>query len=793
MKRILPLLAACILSGASCFASSRFWIGSATGNWNNPANWAVESEGAPGASIPGVGDDVFFDKDAVVLMDGNHSVNSLTVTLRTNVTLYTSVAVSLTISSSLNLAPGSMLKDSTSQPVSFPVIFNPATNAGATIQGFWIFAGNNTANIISEEGANFIAGSTNRVKVLASSFAGAEGKIISGQNAGNIIAADSALEFANFTYFQVDGDLNPTIPNAKWGTGSKLIVNGNVSTVTHGAAQPFYGTVTINLSNLTQNAGFALPDGSEVKGLFSITNTNGYTLSLLSALGAGNKVEAILRNSLLISDISTNVALATAIPAAPQINYQLAVSLDLLQSGGNISLQDFNGVTGTSSLVVGRHIRQTAGTFITKSTATGTARFVVDMNFNVGSMMNSDIEQLIKMSSGSIDNPQHSVTLKINSKTEYTGVTLQSPLSTGRIEFVRGPLTTTTTNILTINDTDTTTAVKVGIANGYVNGPVRISTNSTHRYILPTGKNSLVMNAAFMIPSNTTLSVYQAEYFRNGYSDVNSIGAPLTGISTNKYWNIEKISGSEARVQLELNGAVDGAGVNDVIVVGNYANSQWVGVQGTVQPGTATSGAVVSRNLNSYGAFTFGYINFGLGALPVKLVSFDAVKKDKGASIDWKAEAVSARFEVQRSTDGKNFSTIGSVVSVVTKSQYSYFDASLPQGTIYYRLQSVEKDGSTSFSKMAIIVNKEMSASQATMYPTLVISQARFSISDAKGGRLDVMVSDMQGRVVKQLQLNVTAGSFETTMDLSALKSGVYQVTGVMNGLPVTVNRFVKN
>lgn len=791
MKRILPLLAACILSGASCFAASRFWIGPSNGNWNNPANWSAESEGAPGASVPGAGDDVIFDMDAIVLMDGSSSVQSLSVSLLRNVTLYTGTPVSITISGSLSLAPGSVLKDSTSQPVAFPIVFNPATKATASIQGFWIFAGNNPANIISEDGANFIASASNRIKVLSSSFAGAESKIISRQFAGNIVAADSALEFGNATYFTVDGDLNPAIPNARWNNTSRLEIFGNVSSVTHGGAKPFYGMVTINLPSLTADARFNLPNGSEIKGLFSITNTNGHTLTILSATGASDQVQSIIRNSLVISGASTNVAMATGTPAAPFTFYQLAVSLDFLQSGGNFSLQDYNGFAGGSNLVIGRHLRQTAGTFITRSTAN--AGYVVDMDYNFGGIMNSDIEQQISMSSGSIDNAQHSVVLRLNSKTDYTGVTLQSPLSTGRVEFIRGAISTTATNILTINDADTSTAVRVGISNSYVNGPVRINTNSTHRYILPTGKSSTVMNAAYLLPVSSTPSVYQAEFFRNGYSDVTMIAVPLTGISKDKYWNINKISGDDAKVKLYLDALIEGSGTNDIFGVAHYTNNQWVSEISAPVFGNQIPAMVTSKDLTSYGPFTFGYINIGGGALPVNLVSFEAVKQNGGASINWKAEEVPARFDVQRSTDGKNFITLASVNGVVSKSLYTYFDERLPPGNIYYRLQSFEKDGSSSYSKIATIINKEAINSNVTLWPTMVATQSKFAITATRSGRLDLLVTDMSGRNVRQQQFALNAGHFETVLDLCSLKPGIYQLSSLVNGVASGTIRFVKN
>lgn len=41
--------------------ANRFWVGPAGANWSDPNSWAATSGGTSGASVPGTGDDVFFD------------------------------------------------------------------------------------------------------------------------------------------------------------------------------------------------------------------------------------------------------------------------------------------------------------------------------------------------------------------------------------------------------------------------------------------------------------------------------------------------------------------------------------------------------------------------------------------------------------------------------------------------------------------------------------------------------------------------------------------------------------
>jgi hypothetical protein len=64
--------------------AQRFWVGG-SGTWSaaNTANWSATSGGAGGASVPGAGDDVFFDANsgaAVVTLPSPVEILTLTLT-----------------------------------------------------------------------------------------------------------------------------------------------------------------------------------------------------------------------------------------------------------------------------------------------------------------------------------------------------------------------------------------------------------------------------------------------------------------------------------------------------------------------------------------------------------------------------------------------------------------------------------------------------------------------------------------------------------------------------------------
>lgn len=91
------------------------------------------------------------------------------------------------------------------------------------------------------------------------------------------------------------------------------------------------------------------------------------------------------------------------------------------------------------------------------------------------------------------------------------------------------------------------------------------------------------------------------------------------------------------------------------------------------------------------------------GPLPVTLVSFTARSVGRGVLVEWTvgSELGSDRYEVERSADGLLFALVGTVPARGA-SDYSYTDKASP-GAVYYRLRSVDTDGSAAYSPVVAL------------------------------------------------------------------------------------------
>jgi hypothetical protein len=124
--------------------------------------------------------------------------------------------------------------------------------------------------------------------------------------------------------------------------------------------------------------------------------------------------------------------------------------------------------------------------------------------------------------------------------------------------------------------------------------------------------------------------------------------------------------------------------------------------------------------------------------LPVSLLNFSAKKNNKSIELMWVTEAESnmSHYELQRSSDGRSFSSFQTVQSrnSVSKMNYSYTDNNPVNGIAYYRLKIAEVDGNVSYSK--IVTVQFATGNSITVYPTLWKKGTALRISNPNNEKL---------------------------------------------------------
>lgn len=194
---------------------------------------------------------------------------------------------------------------------------------------------------------------------------------------------------------------------------------------------------------------------------------------------------------------------------------------------------------------------------------------------------------------------------------------------------------------------------------------------------------------------------------------------------------------------------------------------------------TAKGGGTGPRRMFAYTNYKGTFSPFALGddaqLLPVEFLSFTVTHSQTiahAAQLDWStsAEVNNSHFEVEWSTNGKDWILIGSVNgngSVNDISYYQFVHANTAQLN-YYRLKQVDFDGNIKYSPIrSLLFNDINPIPYAILYPNP--SDNLFYLKLIGASQANYQIFDMAGRIVLH-------GSFNEIIEFEGLKSGVYQV-----------------
>ncbi|WP_255154133.1 T9SS type A sorting domain-containing protein [Ferruginibacter sp. HRS2-29] len=179
-----------------------------------------------------------------------------------------------------------------------------------------------------------------------------------------------------------------------------------------------------------------------------------------------------------------------------------------------------------------------------------------------------------------------------------------------------------------------------------------------------------------------------------------------------------------------------------------------------------------------------------IGALPVKLLSFSAVKAGDDVAVKWatSTEQNTKNFTIERSTDAANFVSAGIVQARGNSSVTQYYNftdvkaAGNNTRVLYYRLKITDNDGHVEYSSvLAVRLGNEEKVS-ISVQPNPFVSELFGRISTNTAGKASIRITDLSGRVISRQTAVVNAGTNLISIDrVSQLPKGMYIVTIEVN------------
>lgn len=284
-----------------------------------------------------------------------------------------------------------------------------------------------------------------------------------------------------------------------------------------------------------------------------------------------------------------------------------------------------------------------------------------------------------------------------------------------------------------------------------------------------TGQTALVYG--YTQSGATNLTSLRVSSNDGKFFDLRSVDITMDGYSTGTSHNVQLVgyrAGSPVAGAL-LSQSVTAASSTGVLV--NFDVTAISGFTGIDEFRVQTDGSYTVSG--AIGVDNINAVNFR-GTLPISLKSYNVAIENNTAVLSWRmvSELSSSSFVVEKSSDGINFSSIGTVFSAegyIGEAEYSFIDKHPYFGNNYYRINLIEVvEQERCLGVRKVTYNYENTIS---LYPNPVsgntISLQTMAIIK---GKVSFSITDMAGRTYKSGLIT----DYPQQIDIAGLNTGFY-------------------
>ena len=181
--------------------------------------------------------------------------------------------------------------------------------------------------------------------------------------------------------------------------------------------------------------------------------------------------------------------------------------------------------------------------------------------------------------------------------------------------------------------------------------------------------------------------------------------------------------------------------------------------------------------------------------LPVKLMSFQGNINNGKVNLQWAVaeNEINDHFDVEKSFDGKNFTTKGVVIATtkVGAESYTYAESANAE-KIYYRLKMVDKNQITTYSKILAFQTKSGGSSGIKIVTNPITDKLTLSFGSTVNQSVEIKVYDVSGRTQLIERMNAYEGNNQISLTVgSSIKPGMY-IVELSNGSERQSAKFLK-
>jgi hypothetical protein len=786
------------------FAVNGVW-GQTTYTWNQTgsASWAISTNWTPDRTTPATNDILVFDNAATTTVTAvpTQTIGQLLVSNSTTVNLQGAAAATvLTVGggtgTDLSVASGSALNINVATNTTTIALLTGATGS---ISGNMSFT--SAAHKLTAVDASAVTFQNGSVFTTGTGFT---------SNAFGITNINSIV-FTNGSIYAQGAGSNPfgaSQPNSVvvFQTGSLFRLIANLAPSFSGRTYP---NLEINAAGFSQS-----PTGTNPLTIDNLIITDGILNINLTSIGAGG---VNIKGNITVAAGKT-LTFNPAVAVANSLTFngtaaQTITNAGTLTFGANepVVIANASGVTFNNAQTISGSMTINAGALLATSAAltiSGTKTFNGSFKLNEGGSLVG-----VPTYGASSTLIYAGTTLQTSSATEFpaasgpnsltinnsAGVTLAFARTiAGDLTLTNGILNTTGVNLLTVIGTG---AGGGGSSNSHINGPLA-KTGSTD-YLFPIGNGTVYrpISVSSLSGSATITASYTQGNPKTAFGTTLAAGIDHIGVC--EYWDLDDGASTETGiVGLQFGSSCNAnAYVNDpaTLLVAHWNGSQWDNL-GT--DGSATMTTVKALTASTFSPFTIGSSSNTTNPLPVSLYSFSGYKEGITNKLRWtsSSEQNNSGFEVQRSTDGVNYTALGFVNSLAlggnstSQLNYAFTDNNITGSKQYYRLHQVNFDGNSKLSNIVLIKgDKPVSLTIDGLYPNPASTLVNVLIATPIKDKVTLVVTDIAGRKVIEQVVSIETGSNTIPVDINRLTNGTYLVKLVCSSnCESAVGKFVK-
>lgn len=328
----------------------------------------------------------------------------------------------------------------------------------------------------------------------------------------------------------------------------------------------------------------------------------------------------------------------------------------------------------------------------------------------------------------------------------------------------------------------------------YVDGKVKKIGNTAFTFpIGKTGTGYVPIRVSNFQGTTAVTDEFAAEYLKGNANNLGAITDPLINhVSHCDYWRLDNTAGTPT---VDVTGYWSANNNNNCgpnyidnlaeLALVHFNGTSWNSSSVGVSPapnGTVAAGDITWPSVTTFSPFALGSTSVN-NPLPITINYFTGVKQSSDHVLNWKVTCTntpSVTMVLERSNDGgRTYAPVHTIAATALQCQqpFSYTDAAPAKGVNYYRLKLTDANGKVTYSSVVNLINGTKGYDILPIAPNpIVAGKFNLRVSAAQASVMDVLITDMQGRVLHRQTASLVSGFNQVPVNVSKLAAGTYQV-----------------